>query len=161
MVVRYNPHGLKLYDAEEAQIDWLAQLQRTTETEWCLPVRVQVNGEFIEGPRMAVGYHRPYRLASAPPLTRHSLVALGLISRLGGLDHGIVQGHRGMGVRWRKLYPERYPNPLDFLVCFIWIGSLSNQSYIYLIINIINQSDCCGYSHSYSHDTTPRSPSFS
>ena len=44
---------------------------------------------------MAVGYHRPYRLASAPPLTRHSLVALGLISRLGGLDHGIVQGHRG------------------------------------------------------------------
>ena len=49
VVVRYNPHGLKLYDAEAAQIDWLAQLQRTTETEWCLPVRVQVNGEFIEG----------------------------------------------------------------------------------------------------------------
>ena len=77
---------------------------------------------------MAVGYHRPYRLASAPPLTRHSLVALGLISRLGGLDHGIAQGHRGMGVWWLKLYPERCPNPLDFLVCFIWrLGSESNR----------------------------------
>lgn len=49
VLVRYNPHGLNLYDAEAAKIDGLAQLQSTTETAWCLPVRVQVNGEFIEG----------------------------------------------------------------------------------------------------------------
>lgn len=49
VLVRYNPRGLNLYDAAAAKIDWLAQLQSTTETAWCLPVRVQVNGEFIEG----------------------------------------------------------------------------------------------------------------
>lgn len=40
MVVRYNPHGLNLYDATAAKIDWLAALQATAETEQCLPVRV-------------------------------------------------------------------------------------------------------------------------
>jgi hypothetical protein len=49
VVVRYNPHSLNLYDAAGAKIDWLAELQGTAETERCLPVRVQVEGEFIEG----------------------------------------------------------------------------------------------------------------
>jgi len=115
---------------------------------------------------MAVGYHRPYRLASAPPLTRHSLVALGLISRLGGLDCGIVQGHGGTGYGDGICTSHNTPNsnmypsvskevqqsladikkPVESRVCALladfpglpWTGSLSNQSYIYLIINIIN-----------------------
>ena len=49
VVVRYNPHSLNLYDAAGAKIDWLAELQATTETERCIPVRVQVEGEFIAG----------------------------------------------------------------------------------------------------------------
>ena len=49
VVVRYNPHSLNLYDAAGAKIDWLAELQATTETERCIPVRVQVEGQFIEG----------------------------------------------------------------------------------------------------------------
>lgn len=49
VVVRYNPHGLNLYDAAGAKIDWLAELQGTADTERCLPVRVQVKDEFIEG----------------------------------------------------------------------------------------------------------------
>ena len=49
VVVRYNPHGLNLYDAAGAKIDWLAELHGTAETERCLPVRVQVEGAFIEG----------------------------------------------------------------------------------------------------------------
>ncbi|HHW76559.1 MAG TPA: hypothetical protein GX399_05920 [Xanthomonadaceae bacterium] len=49
VVVRYNPHGLNLDDATAAKIDWLAALQAMAETERCLPVRVQVQGQFIEG----------------------------------------------------------------------------------------------------------------
>jgi hypothetical protein len=60
VVVRYNPHSLNLYDAAGAKIDWLAELQGTAETERCLPVRVQVEGEFIEG------YLHGCRLPPAP-----------------------------------------------------------------------------------------------
>jgi hypothetical protein len=49
VVVRYNPHGLNLYDAAGAKIDWLTELQATTETGRCIPVRVQVKGQFIAG----------------------------------------------------------------------------------------------------------------
>jgi hypothetical protein len=49
VVVRYNPHSLNRYDAAGAKIDWLAELQTTTETERCIPVRVQVAGQFIAG----------------------------------------------------------------------------------------------------------------
>ena len=73
---------------------------------------------------MAVGYHRPYRLASAPPLTRHSLVALGLISRLGGLDHGIVQGHRGAVA---EAEPRTMPQSFGLPCMLYLVGSLSNQ----------------------------------
>ena len=60
VVVRYNPHSLNLYDAAGAKIDWLAELQATTETERCIPVRVQVEGEFI------AGYLHGCRLPPAP-----------------------------------------------------------------------------------------------
>ena len=60
VVVRYNPHSLNLYDAAGAKIDWLAELQGTAETERCLPVRVQVEGEFI------AGYLHGCRLPPAP-----------------------------------------------------------------------------------------------
>lgn len=60
VVVRYNPHSLNLYDAAGAKIDWLAELQGPAETERCLPVRVQVKGEFI------AGYLHGGRLPPAP-----------------------------------------------------------------------------------------------
>jgi hypothetical protein len=49
VVVRDNPHSLNLYDAAGAKIDGLAELQATTETERCIPVRVPVEGPFIAG----------------------------------------------------------------------------------------------------------------
>jgi hypothetical protein len=50
LVVRYNPHGLHLYDAAGQQIDLEATLKATVETERCLPVRVRnSNQEYIEG----------------------------------------------------------------------------------------------------------------
>jgi hypothetical protein len=60
VVVRYNPHGLNLYDAAGAKIDWYEDLKATAETERCVPVRVQVEGQFIEG------YVHAYRLPPAP-----------------------------------------------------------------------------------------------
>jgi len=49
VVVRDNPQSLNLYDATGAKSDWLAELQGAVETERCRPVRVQVQGQFIEG----------------------------------------------------------------------------------------------------------------
>ena len=50
LVVRYNPHGLNVYDAAGQKIDLEATLKATVETERCLPVRVRnPNQEFIEG----------------------------------------------------------------------------------------------------------------
>ena len=49
VVVRYNPHSLNGYDETQTKIDGYEELQKTTETERCVPVRVQVNGQFIEG----------------------------------------------------------------------------------------------------------------
>lgn len=60
VVVRYNPHGLNLYDAAGAKIDWPAELRATAQTERCVPVRVQVKGQFIEG------YIHACRLPPAP-----------------------------------------------------------------------------------------------
>jgi hypothetical protein len=60
VVVRYNPQGLNPYDAAGAKIDWLAELQATTETERCIPVRVRVKGQFI------AGYLHACRLPPAP-----------------------------------------------------------------------------------------------
>ena len=41
LVVRYNPHGLNVYDAAGQKIDLEATLKATVETERCLPVRVR------------------------------------------------------------------------------------------------------------------------
>lgn len=49
LVVRYNPHGLNVYDAAGQKIDLEETLKATVETERCLPVRVRAKGEFIEG----------------------------------------------------------------------------------------------------------------
>jgi DDE family transposase len=50
LVVRYNPHGLNLYDAAGKKIDFREAFQETTATEQCLPVRVRTqNRAFIEG----------------------------------------------------------------------------------------------------------------
>ena len=69
VVVRYNPHSLNGYDEAKTKIDWYEELQKTTETERCVPVRVQVNGQFIEGdvhacrlpPAQAAGARRRVR----------------------------------------------------------------------------------------------------
>lgn len=49
LVVRYNPHRLKVYDADGNQIDLDEALKATAATERCLPVPVRAPGEFIEG----------------------------------------------------------------------------------------------------------------
>ena len=41
LVIRYNPHGLKLYTAEGKPVDLEAVLQATTVTDLCLPVQVR------------------------------------------------------------------------------------------------------------------------
>lgn len=41
LIVRYNPHGLHLYDAEGQRIDLERQLRETTAMEMCLPVQVR------------------------------------------------------------------------------------------------------------------------
>ena len=49
LVVRYNPHSLNLYDAAGVKIDWYEALKTTTDTARCLPVRVQAEGQYLEG----------------------------------------------------------------------------------------------------------------
>lgn len=48
VVVRDNPPSWNGYDETQTKIDGYEELQKTTETERCVPVRVQVNGPFIE-----------------------------------------------------------------------------------------------------------------
>jgi hypothetical protein len=50
LVVRYNPHGLHLYDAAGKKIDVYEVFKETTAMEQCLPVQVRTkNQELIEG----------------------------------------------------------------------------------------------------------------
>ncbi len=49
VVMRYNPHGMNVYDSEGKKIDLYEALHGTTETSVCLPVRVCEAGEYIEG----------------------------------------------------------------------------------------------------------------
>jgi Transposase DDE domain len=49
LVVRYNPHSLTLYEAAGVKIDWHEALKATADPERCIPVRVQVKGQYIEG----------------------------------------------------------------------------------------------------------------
>ena len=49
LVVRYNPHSLNLYDAAGVKIDWYEALKTTTDAARCLPVRVQAEGQYLEG----------------------------------------------------------------------------------------------------------------
>ena len=50
LVVRYNPHGLRLYDSEGQKIEVDAILRKTSATELCPPVQVRSpKKEFIQG----------------------------------------------------------------------------------------------------------------
>lgn len=49
VVLRYNPHGMNVYDNEGEKIDLYDQLHRTAETSLCLPVRVYADGQYIDG----------------------------------------------------------------------------------------------------------------
>jgi hypothetical protein len=50
LVVRYNPHGLNLYDAAGKKIEVYEAFKETTAMEQCLPVQVRTkNQELIEG----------------------------------------------------------------------------------------------------------------
>jgi hypothetical protein len=50
LIVRYNPHGLHLYDAAGQRIDLERQLKEATATEVCLPVQVRnQNQQFLDG----------------------------------------------------------------------------------------------------------------
>ena len=51
LIVRYNPHGLHLYDAEGKIIDLEGQLKAVIGTELCMPtqVRDKKKKEFLEG----------------------------------------------------------------------------------------------------------------
>jgi hypothetical protein len=50
LIVRYNPHSLNLYDAEDQKIEVEAVLKKATTAEVCLPVQVRgKKKEFIKG----------------------------------------------------------------------------------------------------------------
>lgn len=49
VVMRYNPHGMNVYDRDGAKIDLYDHLQGTVETSRCIPVRVCEGGQYIEG----------------------------------------------------------------------------------------------------------------
>lgn len=50
LIVRYNPHGIPLYEAEGKKIDLERQLKETTATDVCLPVHVRnPNKEWLKG----------------------------------------------------------------------------------------------------------------
>lgn len=56
VVLRYNPHGMNVYDSEGEKIDLYDHLQDTAETSLCIPVRVYEDGDSLEG------YVHAYRL---------------------------------------------------------------------------------------------------
>jgi hypothetical protein len=60
LVLRYNPHSMNVYDAAGAKIDLYEALKTAAEPTRCLPVRVQAEGEYIEG------YVHACRLPPAP-----------------------------------------------------------------------------------------------
>jgi hypothetical protein len=41
--VRYNPHGLRLYDSEGQKIEVDAILRKTSATELCQPIRANLS----------------------------------------------------------------------------------------------------------------------
>ncbi len=50
LVIRYNPHGVKLYPAEGTPVDLEAVLREPTATDRCLPVQVRHQGQaFLNG----------------------------------------------------------------------------------------------------------------
>ena len=49
VVLRYNPHGMRLYDRQCQQIDWYEKLRRCSQASECIPVRVMHQGQYIEG----------------------------------------------------------------------------------------------------------------
>ena len=49
LVMRYNPHGMNVYNAAGAKIDLYEALKTATESSQCIPVRVYAGGEYIEG----------------------------------------------------------------------------------------------------------------
>ena len=49
VVLRYNPHGMNLYDQAGEKIDWSESLKRSQETMLCRAVRLNHEGASIEG----------------------------------------------------------------------------------------------------------------
>jgi len=49
VVLRYNPHGMNVYDREGEKIDLSEPLLATPETNLCIPVRIYEGGQYIEG----------------------------------------------------------------------------------------------------------------
>ena len=110
LVVRYNPHGLNLYDAAGQKIDLEKLLGEATATEQCLPVRVRnLRQECIDGYLHACQLPppgpRPSQEGESPAPASH----LGA-SRLGvdlhhpatdrvthGDDHGALSGEMASG----------------------------------------------------------------
>ena len=49
VVLRYNPHGMNVYNSEGEKIDLYDPLHDTAETRLCIPVRVYADGQYIDG----------------------------------------------------------------------------------------------------------------
>lgn len=49
LVMRYNPHGMNVYNAAGAKIDLYEALKTATESSQYIPVRVYAGGKYIEG----------------------------------------------------------------------------------------------------------------
>ncbi len=49
VVLRYNPHGMNVYDSQCQKIDGYDYLKARSEHSGCVPVRVAHEGEYIEG----------------------------------------------------------------------------------------------------------------
>ncbi len=47
-VLRYNAHGMNLYDEQGNKINWYEKLKTSTEDSLCVPVQIRKNGEFVE-----------------------------------------------------------------------------------------------------------------
>lgn len=49
VVLRYNPHGMTLFDDQGKKIDWSQQLKDCSGASCCVPARVVHEGQYLEG----------------------------------------------------------------------------------------------------------------
>ena len=49
VVLRYNPHGMNLYDQQCRKIDWYRHLTGCAEADCCVPARVVHERQYVEG----------------------------------------------------------------------------------------------------------------